>query len=1179
MMNILPRQSLVLGLSVTAIVAGQSLTSIAFAQAITISNTWQVNTPVDPPWMQRALELQNGAIRGEAMDEPMGGKTLQGTPVTPRVPECFPAESRDLFWQMDMVPDATRGGQLHSLNFDINNDGVIDDRERNAIRGRNTWVMWCGGNEGFWDWLTQKGYGITDFLILLDSRGRTNRFQEKGLINQPGFKANYQKNSLGLYLDVPEVLVTNNQSTSLAILRPPPWEKSNTSRRAPHPEYQLFKVGDPKLYKDAITMLEAMGDGVDYSVYGYSSGVVGLRLFPNPDFFGDGDLPKAARARWKEKVQNKTDDSYYTNLTISQDPTLIRPFRVGMSCGFCHVGPHPLNPPKNFEVPEWANLSTTIGNQFWKPQPAFGVLLRTNNFVHHFLASQQPGTIDTSLVSSDQINNANTINAIFNVNARLARAMVNPTERQSSANVVVRSIEDDGLPIKGDGSDWRHTPRVLLDGSDSIGVFGALARVYLNIGTFYEQWARCDNLVIGFSDQRPFQLDVCQHNSVYWLANERFRAGYLAAFFTMAYPGNVQKRAAKNNYSAPCESPHTSTQPMKLMTAKIGDAITANPAAEKYLALDDPTNRISGRRLWLKNCAICHSSKQPEGFQLSFERKSDGAQWFDQPAPRDPKYVLPLDAADWDAYKRSPSYLDYVSRIEKLVGTNTLNADPLTDNHPFWQDNYLSTDIRVPVTLTSTPSGRAMASNGLKGHIWDNFSSDTYKELPAVGPVAYVDPISGRECTYDAAGGGRGYYRPATLVSLWATAPFLHNNALGVYLNDPSVEGRLIQFTDAIRRLLWKDKRAQRSLLLSAKEQNWKAVFAQNINMQIRKGDLRDNSAFKSDTGFIYRVPNDTQIEIAPGFIRQLVLGLAGPIRTAVLTTWLWIVLALLAAWLAWKAAPRYLGIVLVGLALLILLPLAMSGMGGRASGLAVLLMEIGSLVPLKLWGWRLVVLTFAAAGVVCIEARNDSTRVKPRSTANLVALILIGGVGLAFLVSEVYRIATVLLILALAVAIIPRFFEKRWTLSQFSRIFFVLLTVAAVLGGIAANRFINGRALLSIPVFNIKIGPLPLAFGPIPMGTPVNLIMNMDPDSPNLPASLASTVLAVAEIKQRQKELKNEDAWRLFSMRAGKALMNASKCPDFTLDRGHYFGETLDSDPEKNEQAKEDLIAFLKTL
>jgi hypothetical protein len=47
----------------------------------------------------------------------------------------------------------------------------------------------------------------------------------------------------------------------------------------------------------------------------------------------------------------------------------------------------------------------------------------------------------------------------------------------------------------------------------------------------------------------------------------------------------------------------------------------------------------------------------------------------------------------------------------------------------------------------------------------------------------------------------------------------------------------------------------------------------------------------------------------------------------------------------------------------------------------------------------------------------------------------------------------------------------------------------------------------------------------------------------------------------------------KVFEQKAGPALMAASKCPDFVLDRGHYFGEAL------TDQEKTDLIAFLKTL
>ena len=52
--------------------------------------------------------------------------------------------------------------------------------------------------------------------------------------------------------------------------------------------------------------------------------------------------------------------SYYN----SKD--LIRPYRVGMSCGFCHVGPNPVKPPADPENPKWENLSSNVGAQyFW----------------------------------------------------------------------------------------------------------------------------------------------------------------------------------------------------------------------------------------------------------------------------------------------------------------------------------------------------------------------------------------------------------------------------------------------------------------------------------------------------------------------------------------------------------------------------------------------------------------------------------------------------------------------------------------------------------------------------------------------------------------------------------------------------------------------------------------------
>jgi len=56
-------------------------------------------------------------------------------------------------------------------------------------------------------------------------------------------------------------------------------------------------------------------------------------------------------------------------------------------------------------------------------------------------------------------------------------------------------------------------------------------------------------------------------------------------------------------------------------------------------------------------------------------------------------------------------------------------------------------------------------------------------------------------------GGGAGYYRTASLTSIWATAPYLHNNSVGTFVKDPSVGGRMTAFMDGIQKMLWPERR------------------------------------------------------------------------------------------------------------------------------------------------------------------------------------------------------------------------------------------------------------------------------------------------------------------------------------------------------------------------------------
>ena len=202
------------------------------------------------------------------------------------------------------------------------------------------------------------------------------------------------------------------------------------------------------------------------------------------------------------------------------------------------------------------------------------------------------------------------------------------------------------------------------------------------------------------------------------------------------------------------------------------------PAAEAFLKTIDPmylkdapggaqylsTNaevRKRGKIVFAEQCATCHSSKRP------------------------PAGAVPKSAAETDWFRQS------------------VLADDFLDH------NFLSDDERHPVSEIGTNFARAAGSNAIRGHVWDNFSSETYKDLPSVGeirglynPLKPSDPIN-----FKLEGGGRGYYRTPTLVAVWASAPYLHNNSLGTFVKDPSVPGRMTAFEDGMEKLLWPEKR------------------------------------------------------------------------------------------------------------------------------------------------------------------------------------------------------------------------------------------------------------------------------------------------------------------------------------------------------------------------------------
>jgi len=168
-----------------------------------------------------------------------------------------------------------------------------------------------------------------------------------------------------------------------------------------------------------------------------------------------------------------------------------------------------------------------------------------------------------------------------------------------------------------------------------------------------------------------------------------------------------------------------------------------------------------GKVVFAENCARCHSSKRPPAGSAE-----PPTEWFR-------KAVLQND---------------------------------------FLEGNFLSDDERYPVAEIGTNAERALATNAERGQIWEEFSSETYKNSPAVRLTRLPDPLWARLLRPSViASGGAGYYRTPSLVGVWATAPFLHNNAIGLYNGDPSVAGRLAAYESAMEQLLWPERRAGRS--------------------------------------------------------------------------------------------------------------------------------------------------------------------------------------------------------------------------------------------------------------------------------------------------------------------------------------------------------------------------------
>ena len=487
-------------------------------------------------------------------------------------------------------------------------------------------------------------------------------------------------------------------------------------------------------------MLDRMKEGTltwDPEKFGYSSGVIGLQLFVNKKF----DPQKWSLAK-------------YLKNPASVEP----PYNVGMACGFCHVSFNPVRPPADVHEPKWDNIVSNIGNQYFREGMLFASDTARDSFIYQYLSAQAPGTSETSRFSNDFINGPIQISAIYRVPARVTLARpekISPAQRHLlEAMYRNAGLKPDyfGGALGGTAAEPTvRTPRVLVDGADSMGLLMSMARVYVNEGSAWKTWVHTmalnpfdpkESIARNFTT-KEFDLigEVRKDPNSPWMQTERRMPNAITFLGTYdSYPLKDAQEGAGGSM-----------------------ALSGGPS---YLT-SDPQVLRRGKIAFADNCAQCHSGKQPTD--------------------------LPSDTE-----LRKGAWRQLVLRDDFLV------------------DNYLSDDARHPLSELGTNAARALGTNALAGHMWGQMSSLEYKQMKEglvalrdydkdFNPIDLYNPMTGKHDIKFVA--PKAYYRTPTLVSIWATAPYLHNNSVGVYNGDPSIAGRMAAYEDGMRKLLWPELR------------------------------------------------------------------------------------------------------------------------------------------------------------------------------------------------------------------------------------------------------------------------------------------------------------------------------------------------------------------------------------
>ncbi|HSN24648.1 MAG TPA: hypothetical protein VLT45_00135 [Kofleriaceae bacterium] len=193
---------------------------------------------------------------------------------------------------------------------------------------------------------------------------------------------------------------------------------------------------------------DATTDGFDRCSDPNSTGVIGIRKYPNPAF-GAAGQPK---------------------------------YLLGTACATCHAGLSAEKPPADPNHPSWENIDVMPGNPFMKVGKIFGAHLSTHDPRWQVFNSWPDGSLDTTAIWSDGINNPLRIAPIVDFDKWPLFTVQN-----HGTNVTAQRQEDSG--------------------QDDLGCVSRSLRVWLSEGMCARECS-----LPAKATNSPIDLDACRNN-------------------------------------------------------------------------------------------------------------------------------------------------------------------------------------------------------------------------------------------------------------------------------------------------------------------------------------------------------------------------------------------------------------------------------------------------------------------------------------------------------------------------------------------------------------------------------------------------------------------------------------------------------------------------------------------